>query len=465
MSNYKKIIKGQPLPKGADAYDFLMSGWTKAEVIEWAKGYVIVAVKDYKLIIQNNIEINISTDPGNGQISESLIALYERLDIPRTDNKTPIANIDAVLKILCGVEAFKNLIWFDEFHNKCFTKWDSKRPREWTTIDELTLCSILQREFGLKRLGPETVYQACAIYAHHNTTNEPKDWLNALSWDGIPRIGKFFIDCLGAEDNEYTRAASKNWWISMVARIYSPGCKVDNMVILEGEQGNLKSTALGIIGGSWYAEIHESVTSKDFYQSLEGKLLIEISELESFSRLEANAIKKVITCRVDRYRATYDRKSKDHPRQCVFAGTTNDDAYLKDPTGGRRFWPIKTGIINLELIQQTREQLFAEAKALFQKGEKWYIMPKILTQNAQELRRQEDAWENIISEYLIGKQEVRLEELAYQSLNIDKGKLTMNEQRRIGKILTRLGLIKKNVSRNGMQMKVWVLPNNEDNPE
>ena len=115
---------------------------------------------------------------------------------------------------------------------------------------------------------------------------------------------------------------------------------MDNMIVLEGEQGSLKSTALGALGGPWYAEVNESVQSKDFHLSLQGKMIIEIAELDSFSKAETTRIKQVITCQTDRYRKPYGHYTEDHPRTCVFAGSTNEDQYLRDHTGGWRFVPF-----------------------------------------------------------------------------------------------------------------------------
>src|SRR5262249_11330228 len=135
--------------------------------------------------------------------------------------------------------------------------------------------------------------------------------------------------------------ASHNFWLSLVARAYKPGCKVDNMIVLEGGQGIGKSTALDIIGGDWYTEQHESASNpKAFAEILQGKLLVEISEMDAFNGSQINRVKQTITCQSDRYRPAYGRYAKDHLRRCIFVGTTNRDDWNKDETGARRFWPI-----------------------------------------------------------------------------------------------------------------------------
>lgn len=303
-------------------------------------------------------------------------------------------------------------------------------------------------------MNPNTVFDAVVVVAHANKKNEVKEWVNRLNWDGIQRIETSFINHFGSEDTNYTRAVSKNFWISMSARAMSPGCKVDNMVIFEGEQGQFKSTALSIIGGRWYSEVNEHVGSKDFYLCLQGKLLLEISELDSFKKAESTTIKKVLTCRSDRFRPPYGKNSIDYPRQCVFVGTTNDDAYLKDTTGGRRFWPIKTGNINLSDLNRDRDQLFAEALALFRQGVSWWQVPKEQASLEQENRRQEDPWEAILKEKLQTVADITITEILTRELAVSYDNLSHSYVMRISKILPLLGFEKYQRS-DKARTKAW----------
>jgi predicted P-loop ATPase len=140
-----------------------------------------------------------------------------------------------------------------------------------------------------------------------------------------------------------------------------PGCQVDYLPVFEGAQGITKSQALRALGGSLYAEAMESVLSKDFYLALQGKMLVEIAEFSSFQRAENEAIKAAISRPTDRFRAPYGKRAEDHPRSNVFAATTNEAEWNRDPTGARRFWPVKCGTIDVGWITACREQLFAEA--------------------------------------------------------------------------------------------------------
>ena len=371
-------------------------------------------------------------------IENSLLTKNQQLEIT-VSGQSYINNIDNALKILHS--NFNGNIWFDEFHQKYFTSYNFNDPddfgkttREWNKIDDLKLTVFMQREYNMSKMSDEIVNKAVRIHGYNHIKNEPKDWMNQLVWDGTPRIETFFIDCAGTKDTEYTRAVSKNFWIGIAARIFSPGCKLDTMPILEGEQGELKSTLLEVIAQDWHCAASHDLYSKDFFQGMHGKLIIEFADLSSFNKAEVNIIKDILSRRIDFLRLPYAPIFQNFPRQSVFAGTTNNSTYLKDSTGARRFWPLKTGTLNIQKAKDDREQLFAEALYLFKQGEKWWLMPSE-TKDEQEERREIDPWEPIIYDYIYHKNETTTREILLNCLHITEASQNRSEEIRVGNIL------------------------------
>lgn len=381
--------------------------------------------------------------------------LWENLQLSYTAQNRPHANMDNVVRILSRYQPFHNLLWYDDFHQKFFTRWQSDTAREWTDSDDLMLTQYIQRDLGIPNMTDLVVHKGCIRYGSDLARNEPLDWMETLKWDGVERIEQMFSDVYGANDDPYVRAVSQNFWIAMAARIYKPGCKYDNMVVLEGGQGKFKSTSLSIIGGKWFTEVNESVQHKDFYLALQGKLLIEISELDAFGKAETSKIKSVVSNPVDRYRTPYERSAQDHRRQCVFVGTTNENHYLRDNSGGRRFWPVKTRQIRLDIIKENRDQYFAEAVAKYKQGVSWWEVPEQALAE-QELRRQGDEWESIIAEYILHKDEVTVTDILRDALKIEPAMQGKPEQMRVSHALKYLKWERHRTSRYGVSVSVWM---------
>ncbi len=442
---------------GWDVADAVADGWDWPRLVAWAKPRARLYQSAAAAVASAQVQIHLDGADHDPPASSSLLATWERIGVALSASQTPIPNIDNVVRILDGCPDLKELVWFDEFHQRLLTSWQSEKPREWTDVDNINLTLHLQRNLGVRRIGDETVSKAILAAAHKIKRNEPRDWMDSLKWDGHERCAHYFSGYMGADDNQYSYSVSRNFWIGMAARVYSPGCQLDNMVILEGPQGIFKSLSLRIIGGQWYAEAHASVTEKDFFLALQGRIIVEIAELDSFRRSETTRIKQVVTCTMDRYRPPYGRSAQDFPRRCVFVGTTNDECYLTDNTGGRRFWPIRCGRIDVASIAADREQLFAEAAWRFKVGETWHEVPSELAADEQESRRRTDEWESRVHEMLEERTQVTVSELA-EGLKIPIANLDMMVQHRLGDIMRRSGWKRQLVKEGNVRRRIWVRP-------
>lgn len=301
------------------------------------------------------------------------------------------------------------------------------RPGEWTDNDTTRLAAWLGREWGIDAK-TSMIGEAVNAQAERRRIDPIRDYLEGLPrWDGIPRLDTWTIDHLGAADTTYTRAVSSRWMISAVARIYEPGCKVDCLPVFGGSQSPGKSSALRALcpDRAWFAEIRFTGT-KDDEQSLRGKWILEMGELSGIAKSEIERFKAFVTCEIDSYRPSYGRRFQDFPRRSVLAGTTNDDAYLRDVTGNRRIWPLDVGDVDRQGvvagIEANRDQLWAEARYRYLAGEAWHVdTPELaaLCASEQENHRRADPWEAQIARYLEGKDQTLISEVLSRVFSIE----------------------------------------------
>jgi hypothetical protein len=304
-------------------------------------------------------------------------------------------NAELMVRNMVGNESIE--LTFDEFLQKKMVRWpneDKRRP--WQDIDTITLQVTLQAA-GLQTITDSATRSAAERVAHATPTNVVRDWLNSLQWDGVRRLSHWLTPAFGVPDQRYYHRTGRNWLISMVARAMLPGCKVDSAIVLEGPQGLKKSTAfIELVPEGLYYELIAPPDSKDCEQQLRGVWLGEFPEAWFMDRASVGRVKQFVTNRVDRYRPSYGREEIAYPRRCVFVAGTNENQYLKDPTGGRRFYPVECVAIDIPWIRANRDQLFAEAAVAYQNRRSWWHWPKLEANEKQMTRTSGDPWAQLI---------------------------------------------------------------------
>ena len=361
-------------------------------------------------------------------------------------NALPIlSNVMVALRRDAGLNdafAFDKMQRLPMIHHAIGSPMAPFEPRPLVDNDITVAVEWLQNA-GLRRVARETVRDAVDARALENAYDPVRQWLEALEWDGKHRANVWLTTRLGAEYSPYTMAIGKMFLVSLVARIFDPGCKADYMVVLEGPQGAMKSTACAVLGGQWFSDALPEITDgKDVSQHLRGKWLVEIGEMHAMSRAESTQLKAFITRQVERYRPSYGRYEVVEPRRCVFIGSTNKETYLRDETGGRRFWPVKVGTIDIDALAEDRDQLFAEAVHLYLQGEPWWPsrdFEKQYIQPQQEARYEADVWEERIRAYLETTSQATVGQVAVQALGMETPRIGRADQNRIVAALERLG--------------------------
>lgn len=323
----------------------------------------------------------------------------------------PAKTTDNLLIILENDPLLKNRILYDEFAKRGIVSdtvpWDLTHPgfRTWGDNDDKGARWYMEKLYNIT--GKDKVTDALGLCGNNHAYNEVKDYLNSLSWDGVPRLDTLFVDYLGAADTPYVRAVARKSFTAAVARALDSGCKYDTMPILTGPQGLGKSTLLNKMGRKWFTDGLKTFEGKEACELIQGVWIVEIGELEAFNKSEVGRIKQFLSQRIDRFRAAYGRHVQECPRCCVFFGTSNNGEYLRDPTGGRRFWPV-----DLAVTQPTKsvfkdldgeiDQLWAEAVTRWKLGEPLYLSGKLeaAAKEEQESHREHSTREGIIRDFL-----------------------------------------------------------------
>ncbi|MGL5113618.1 MAG: VapE domain-containing protein [Flavobacterium sp.] len=392
-------------------------------------------------------------------------------DLDRNKAKKVTANYKNAILLLENMAVFKRSLAINTFNNKLVYRhplvWHQEYaigikdfPKNGKPVDDDEIFMIKRyildnQEIDFQRNILQEAIRSVALY---NQFHPVKEYLNALKWDGVKRIGTWLIDYMGVEDNLYTRSVGKKFLLAAVTRIFEPGHKFDTMLVLEGQiQGEGKSTSLNALSQGWFIDNISDFTNKDTLLACHnGVWIAECSELDFMSKTEITAQKAFNSRQIDSFRAPYDRFVKEYPRQFVMVGTTNQFQYLRDETGNRRYWSVRTHKINQPKLKADSDQLWAEAVQLYRaRTDVVYMTEKEeidLERKAQDKRVQIDSWEEVIGDWLnneptdsdVEKKIWHAGNYTYSilwehALGRNPGNFPRQEQNRIGAIMRKLG--------------------------
>ncbi|MFM1991324.1 MAG: hypothetical protein RJA99_4281 [Pseudomonadota bacterium] len=460
------ILDLEPLGERADGWDVadaIAEGWTRERVVE----YLAAHQRAPKASAPTRAAR--AGEGGGGEVVAAGCAgppglpdsdLYPLVWRGR-DLVPCTANVHS---LLMRAPAWRGVIAFDEFAQRIVKLQappygGEERIGEWESTDDTRTAMWLAVAQGFTP-SSALVAETVEVIARENAFHPVRTYLEGLTWDGTTRIDDWLSDFLGVVGTDYTRLVARFFLIGMVKRVMEPGCKFDYCLVLEGQQGIYKSSALRVLGGGWFKDTDLDLQQKDAMTALQGAWLYEIAELDSLSRAESSKQKSFLSRQVDEFRPVYGRREIRLPRQVVFAGTTNQWEWLRDPTGGRRFWPIEVTEVNLMGLAAVRDQLFAEASVEYRKGSPCYPdrdQQRTLFDPQQLARQQSEGYVDALHDWVYSRTaDFSLAEAAADGLKIDYSKLTRDVQTRVGNALKALGCTRVE-RRNGM-VRFWYRP-------
>jgi predicted P-loop ATPase len=463
-----KVVELPGLPEKGDVSDWIQAGGTRVQL-----GELITATPEWEMPPEPKAEL-LPPEP-KPEPESSVVAAPEEdkeyravkkpgwrayLVVDNNDKLRPNspANAEVFLNYhedVAGIFRKNEFSQIIEVSRK--PPWDDGEkkltyPRSLTDDDEFRAMTWLEIK-GITVQGG-IVHSAIKSVANRNSFHPVTSYLDGLKWDGVPRADMFLTNCAGAQDSDYVRAISRKFLISAIARIYSPGCKVDTVLILEGEQGEQKSAFLKVLfGKDFFTDSLENIGSKDSVLQIQGSWCVEIAELSELYRAEIRMLKAYISRQIDVFRPPYGRNTIRAPRHSVFTGTVNPEGqgYLRDSTGGRRFWPFAVGKIDIERTEAERDQIWAEAKHAFESGEQWWLTKEqeVLAKEEQAARFETDPWADSVLEFCDMRITVSIPQILNDCLKIDTSQQSQKTANRVAKILTAGGYKRVQRMENG----------------
>ena len=369
--------------------------------------------------------------------STNVIELPWRARLRTSDKGKTLGDEANALIAMRFAPEIAGLTQYNEFSRKCEFRracpWrQTKAGDEWTDNDDMELLVWLQHQ-GIAIRSRSSISECVSVCAYGFQVHPVREYLKALEWDGVPRLNTWLSRYLGARgDEDYLTAVGRRWPISAVARVMRPGCQADHMLVFEGLQGAGKSRTARLlaVNPDWFVDRLPDLHTADAADQLKGKWIVEVAELAAIRHTASiESVKGYLTRTHDNYRPAYGRRAIAAPRQCVFIGSTNEEAYLRDRTGNRRYWPVKCGDIDIECLEMDRDQLWAEARDAYLAHEPWHLdtEQQSLAEAEQEDRVLLSELEQMVCGYLdtrvaAGVREVEMREVLTGALNLDPDK-------------------------------------------
>ena len=471
MTDVENFISEKPLEAGKGNRD-AAAKWLSKQTAKVR--YEMSSARDFDGLEADDAEVLLSQAEALAQ-EDDLIPWVSKLKGKEGAYKPTSYNIALILRH--GFNG-QRLFGYNEFTQSILymsqPPWGEKSDisRELIDSDDTQVKIWLSRFYGIET-STHAISEITAVLANENRFHPVRSFLDTLVWDGTPRLDTWLETYCHAEgDTDYLAAVGRKVLVAAVARIYQPAIKFDHMMILEGSQGIGKSSVVRILASKpWFSDSLGDITSRDVIEITRGKWIIEVGELASMSRASANEMKDFITKDSDTARKAFGRRSITVPRQYIFIGTTNDEEYLKDPTGGRRFWPVRINQVQFKELENDRDQLLAEAKFMWTMKEPLYLEDEGVRDTAKEEQSDRAVVDEIQSNILNILQELDMKgeidfEIFFDKFCFKYGmKLTdYYLQLRCKKIFTKLGYkrIRRRIKENqhergeGVRKYMWV---------
>lgn len=358
--------------------------------------------KEVKLQIANERAAKVVADVDE-ENWESLLELNPNSTVP----KNTLGNIQLILEHDPNLKGIVYNQQLDGMEIRGKVPW--KHPSKyWRDADDAQLISYIEKRYC--SFSQRNYQLAITKVADDRSYHPIREYLESLpEWDGQPRVDTLLIDYLGAEDTAYVRSVTRKTLCAAVRRVQSPGIKFDTMLVLNGPQGIGKSTLIARLAGEWFSDSLNLGDTKDktAAEKLQGYWILEIGELAGLRKAEVETLRSFLSRQNDIYRAAFGRRATPHPRQCIFFGTTNaESGYLRDTTGNRRFWPVKTPgggkKHSWDLTEAEVKQIWAEVLTFVQEGEVLHLSPEIevLAKEEQRDAMESDEREGLVKDYL-----------------------------------------------------------------